>query len=233
MAMASPCYKCVPCTYCIRHFSVSSPVHTLHTAITQVIKVLELLSFTWIPLAISSSSTIITWVIAVCNGQMGLRRNPETAVYTTVAILQTTICRHWWTWHDAQNVSSSGIDHGICFGQGHTTKCDKVKTYQLRTFTLHSNTVLMCSGPSLLRICLGGRQTRVAHTLHKGTSYFKTDQEGWRRTWLHCSWWGYSVCCTHIEWCIRQDLAHYPLHWLSLCALYYSGLSTLHQGRQC
>ena len=60
-----------------------------------------------------------------------------------------------------------------------------------------------------------------------------TNQEGWKSTWLHCSWWGCPLCCTHIEWCIHRELAHCPLHWLSLCALYYSGLSTVHQGRQC
>ena len=105
------------------------------------------------------------------------------------------------------------------------------------TSPLHTNTVFMCSGPSLLSILRG--EGNFAHTLPKGTSYLRltrrdeADLKGWRRTWLHCSWWGCPVCCTHIEWCIHQELAHCPLHWLSLCALYYSELCTMHQGRQC
>ena len=59
-------------------FRAPGPDCQLHTAITYVIKVLEPQSsreFQWqLARELSSSSTINTWVIAVCNGQTG----PET-----------------------------------------------------------------------------------------------------------------------------------------------------------
>ena len=58
---------------CYSRFRVSSPVCPLHAAVTHVIKVLESRSsreFQW-QLA-RESSTLITWVIAVFNGQTGL-----------------------------------------------------------------------------------------------------------------------------------------------------------------
>ena len=61
------------------HFSVSNPVCPLHTAITHVITVLELPSSRanchWNSSV--SSNTLITWVIAVCDGQAGLETLEE------------------------------------------------------------------------------------------------------------------------------------------------------------
>ena len=118
--------------------------------------------------------------------------------------------------HD-KATSSSGIDHGIFFGWEHTMKCDHIcKMYQLHPHTTQFTYVFLDHHYYAFFFFGGEGQTRVTHTLH---SYFRTDQEGWRSTGLHCSWWGCPLCCTHIEWCIHQELSHCPLHWLSLCAL--------------
>ena len=66
----------------------------------------------------------------------------------------------------------------------------------------------------------------ILHEGHIPYSSTCVDQEGWRSTWQHCSSWGCHLCCMHRE--LRafplEGFAHWPLHWLSLCALYYSGL---------
>ena len=64
------------CTY--SRFRVFSPECTLHSAVTHVIKVWERRRLTWIPIAqmcvgVRRSNTKITWVIAECNVQSGLK----------------------------------------------------------------------------------------------------------------------------------------------------------------
>ena len=77
MTMACLCYNCAPRTYILYTVVSGLLVCPLHTAITHVINVLELWRLTWIPIAVSTwnspqFSSIIMWVIAVCNVGMGL-----------------------------------------------------------------------------------------------------------------------------------------------------------------
>ena len=143
-------------------------------------------------------------------------------LYTTVAILQTTICRPWWTWQCMMLKCLLLWDRPwYMFGWGHTMK---YMWFMLKhanyIHSLHTNMFFYAFSNITIKKAWGESKYELhIHSIKAHRTYFKTDLKGWWSTWQHWSWWGCPVCCTHIEWCIRWELAHCPLHWLSLCAL--------------